>query len=155
MFWIDRGMKPKIERAYLDGSDRQVILNDTDKLSQPTGLAIDYETDKLYFCDTSLDKLWKMDLNGRNLQVLVNNLTDCSSVTVFDDYVYWADISAEGGSIWRANKVDGSGPVMRKSKLGGKKMDLKVYDKKKQIGNAGQEKFLTVSTLTRHCTPAT
>ena len=39
MFWSDWGSNPKIERANLDGSNRQVVLNT--ELAGPNGLALD------------------------------------------------------------------------------------------------------------------
>lgn len=42
LFWTDWGSIAKIERAYLDGSDRKVLIN-TD-LGWPNGLTLDYDT---------------------------------------------------------------------------------------------------------------
>lgn len=55
MFWTDWGQTPKIERAALDGSMRQVII-DTD-LVWPNGVAIDFERRRIFWCDAQTDKI--------------------------------------------------------------------------------------------------
>ncbi len=49
MFWTDWGMHPRIERASLDGTGRVAIVSYN--VSYPNGLAIDYDLDRLYWCD--------------------------------------------------------------------------------------------------------
>ncbi len=51
MFWTDWGSYPRIERAHLDGSGRVAIVSNN--LDYPNGLAIDYELERLYWCDGS------------------------------------------------------------------------------------------------------
>lgn len=41
LFWSDWGPPGRIERSYMDGSDRKVIIDND--LGFPTGLAIDFE----------------------------------------------------------------------------------------------------------------
>lgn len=41
LFWSDWGQPARIERSYMDGSDRKVIIDNN--LGFPTGLAIDFE----------------------------------------------------------------------------------------------------------------
>lgn len=55
MYWTDWGVRPKIERASLDGKDRVVLLNSS--LGWPNGLALDYATGKLYWGDAKTDKI--------------------------------------------------------------------------------------------------
>ena len=63
MFWADWGDNPKIERANLDGSDRVAIV--TTDLGYPNGLALDYESNRLYWCDAKLDRIEYVDFDGR------------------------------------------------------------------------------------------
>lgn len=72
MWWSDWGSVPKIERAYLDGSHREVII-DRD-VAWINGIAVDTETDMLYWCDAKLDKIEVADTNGTNRRVLVQDL---------------------------------------------------------------------------------
>ena len=62
MFWTDWGNYPKIERANLDGSERVAIV--TYNLTYPNGLAIDYESSLLYWCDAGTNVIEYSDFNG-------------------------------------------------------------------------------------------
>lgn len=71
MYWTDWGeLKPKIERANLDGSDRVVLINSS--LGWPNGISIDYEERKMYWGDAEEDKIEVADLDGQNRRVLVH-----------------------------------------------------------------------------------
>ena len=63
MFWTDWGRYPKIERANLDGSDRVAIV--THNLTYPNGLAIDYESNRLYWCDAGTNVIEHSDFYGQ------------------------------------------------------------------------------------------
>ncbi len=63
MFWTDWGSNPKIERANLDGSDRVAIV--TAHLDRPHGLALDFELERVYWCDANRDVIEYVDINGR------------------------------------------------------------------------------------------
>lgn len=62
MFWSDWGPKPFIERAEMDGSNRQTIVNTG--LQWPNGLAIDYSRKKLYFVDGGTKQLEYVNFDG-------------------------------------------------------------------------------------------
>ena len=62
MFWTDWGRYPKIERANLDGSDRIAIASEN--LTYPNGLAIDYESNLLYWCDAGTNVIEYSDFDG-------------------------------------------------------------------------------------------
>ena len=68
MFWTDWGAYPRIERANLDGSERVAIVSDG--LNYPNGLAIDYELEKLYWCD-GFGYIEYCDFDGRCVCVCV------------------------------------------------------------------------------------
>ena len=64
MFWSDRGEDlPKIERANLDGSDRMVVI--VQDLIRPHGLALDFDLDRLYWCDATRDVIEYANFDGR------------------------------------------------------------------------------------------
>ncbi|CAH1788845.1 unnamed protein product [Owenia fusiformis] len=145
MFWVDSGNPGKIERAFLDGSNRTVIKQDTEyRKIQPKALTIDYERDLLYWCDAKEDKIYEMDLNGENEEVVVANngrgqnaLNDCYGLATKGDYLYWIDPSYLDGSISRVNKSSSrnSGDVdikTIKEHLSPKVRDIKLFDKERQ-----------------------
>lgn len=82
MFWSDWGQNPRIERAFMDGTVREVIVNT--KLYWPNGLALDYTTQRLYFADAYLKYIDYCDYNGRNRhQVMASNMVGWRSFNYF------------------------------------------------------------------------
>jgi len=103
MYWIDWGSPAKIERASMDGTNRQVLISG-DHIEHPSGLAIDYTTRKLYWVDSKLKSIKHCSLNGTAIRELLHQgLTNPSAVTVFEDDIYWTDTR----SIYKANKFTG------------------------------------------------
>lgn len=56
---------PKIERAALDGTEREVLF--FSGLSKPAALAIDNEQGKLFWADMDLRRIESSDLSGEML----------------------------------------------------------------------------------------
>jgi len=71
MWWTDWGKEPKIERAYLDGSNRKTIINTN--LSWPNGIVVDYEEGKIYWCDAKTDVIEMANMDGTDRVVLVKD----------------------------------------------------------------------------------
>ena len=70
MYWSDWGILASIERASMDGSNRQVIHNTN--LVWPNALTIDYESQTLYWADANLDKIESSRVDGRNRILLTS-----------------------------------------------------------------------------------
>ncbi|XP_071101709.1 prolow-density lipoprotein receptor-related protein 1-like isoform X1 [Haliotis cracherodii] len=132
IFFSDCGAKPKIVRAHLDGSNRTDWINTN--IKAPFGLTIDYKSNLLFWCDKDLDVIESVDIVSKKRTVIYRNLTDCMSLTVYENYVYWADSTLEAGSIARANKKDGSDMKVLRQGLPQKLKDIKVFDKHRQTG---------------------
>ena len=67
MFWTDWSYKePKIERSRMDGSERTVLVNKTTltDIRWPNGLAVDFDTNVIYWTDANADAIFRMDLDG-------------------------------------------------------------------------------------------
>ena len=64
MYWTDWGEVPKIERAGMDGTNRQIIV--TDKIYWPNGITLDYEEKKVYWIDANFHAIYRVDMNGEN-----------------------------------------------------------------------------------------
>lgn len=71
MFWSDWGVKPKIERASMDGSHRKTLISQ--KLGWPNGLAIDFEKKRLYWADGSTHKIEYCDFEGNGRKELLSD----------------------------------------------------------------------------------
>ena len=53
MFWTDWGTHPKIERAALDGTMRQLVIGT--QLVWPNGVVIDAQLRRIFWCDAGKD----------------------------------------------------------------------------------------------------
>ena len=107
LFFADWGSFPRIVRTRLDGSERINFVPslrpavkvssgptvDTRPIKKPYGLAVDYEENMLYWCDKTLNLIERVNITSMEREVIISaNLTDCVSVDVYGDYVYWADL---------------------------------------------------------------
>ena len=70
MYWSDWGARPRIERAALDGSGRQVLVNTS--LTWPNGLAIDVAARKLYWGDAKQDRIECVNLDGSGRRMVLS-----------------------------------------------------------------------------------
>lgn len=61
---MSTGPSPKIERAYMDGSERIAIINDG--IFWPNGLTFDYPANRIYWADAKHHVIESADLNGKN-----------------------------------------------------------------------------------------
>ncbi|KAM9468136.1 low-density lipoprotein receptor-related protein 6 [Clarias gariepinus] len=81
---------PKIERAALDGTEREVLF--FSGLSKPGALAIDNELGKLFWADMELRRIESSDLSGANRIVIEDsNILQPVGLTVFGNHLYWID----------------------------------------------------------------
>lgn len=95
VYWTDWGSAPKIERAGLDGSDRQPLITKP-HVHWPNGITVDYANKKLYWCDGYLNKIKMSNLDGSGIETVLYSsevLRLPYSVTVFEDRMYWVDWS--------------------------------------------------------------
>ncbi|XP_029850375.2 prolow-density lipoprotein receptor-related protein 1 [Ixodes scapularis] len=140
IFWSDWGVPPKIERASLDGSDRVVLVNSSVQLIND--LAIDFDEDRLYWCDSRTDTIERVDLDGGNRETVFppaplgeedeggessRPLQNPFSLVVHGSYIYWADTHREDGSIFRVQKRGLGLEEMLVSHLTDSVKDLQVF----------------------------
>ncbi|XP_037029978.1 low-density lipoprotein receptor-related protein 4 isoform X2 [Bradysia coprophila] len=106
IFWTDWGPNPKIERAFMDGSERKIIA--TDGVFWPNGLAIDYPAGKIYWADAKHHVIESCHYDGSNRKkILSTNLPHPFALTIFEDLMIWTDWHTK--SISAANKITGKG----------------------------------------------
>ncbi|XP_049541327.1 low-density lipoprotein receptor-related protein 4 [Anopheles darlingi] len=105
VFWTDWGTSPRIERAYMDGSERQTLISEA--IFWPNGLTIDYTSDRLYWADAK-HVIESAGLDGRGRRkILSNNLPHPFALALFEDSMYWTDWHTK--TISTASKVNGRG----------------------------------------------
>ncbi|KAJ8707843.1 hypothetical protein PYW07_011520 [Mythimna separata] len=104
IYWIT---DEEIERARLDGSEREVLITGT--VYYRLSLAIDQQTQAIYWTQKthSGDDHWSIEsanFNGKNRTTLyiLRNTQDAFSLTVSKDFIYWQNYREEG--IWQLPK---------------------------------------------------
>ncbi|KAK3878186.1 hypothetical protein Pcinc_017158 [Petrolisthes cinctipes] len=112
MYWSEWGEEPSISRALLDASHPTVLVS---KTGRANGLTIDFKDHRLYWTDIDNFNIESSDLNGYNREVIVGNLPQPYGLTLYEDYVYWADWKT--GTIERANKTRGENRTRIQSQL--------------------------------------
>lgn len=127
LFWADRGRVPKIERARLDGSGRRLLVNET--IFFPSGLTLDYQNKRVYWCDSRLDTIERIDYDGKNRVMLLDNkalLENPQGIAIHQGNLYWIDTTLHGGALNQApvSNVSNISPVL--TQLGESLKDVKV-----------------------------
>lgn len=67
LFWTEIGNVVKIERAGMDGSDHQVVVNSS--LGWPGAVTVDTVSNRIYWTDERLKAIGSATLDGNELQV--------------------------------------------------------------------------------------
>ena len=93
---------PKLERATLDGSERDILV-DT-KIVYPYGLTLDFPLKRVYWVDTYLDYIEAVDYDGKNRRTILRGspVQNLYSASVFENSLYLT--SWRNNSILRVNK---------------------------------------------------
>ncbi|XP_031769121.2 low-density lipoprotein receptor isoform X6 [Galleria mellonella] len=106
MYWTDWGQTPKIERAGMDGSQRQTIVSY--EVKWPNGLTLDLVRKRVYWVDAKLNTISSCNYDGSARRVILYStdvLRHPFSITTFEDWVYWTDWDKT--AVYRANKFNG------------------------------------------------
>ena len=90
MYWASHGNKAGIECAYLDGKNRLVLVNDS-MVKKPVHLAIDYDTNTLYWYDKEKLTFEGMNLDQKEKFTIGQEVADVSGLDVFQGYLYWVE----------------------------------------------------------------
>lgn len=137
MFWTEAGTTPKIEKAWMDGTNRKIIVND--KLGFPSGITIDYENnDRLYWCDTKLNTIETANKDGSDrYTILHEGILHPFSIDIFEDHIYW--VTRDTNEIYKQSKFAHGVKVLVKRSLEHTN-DVKLYHDKKYN-----------TTLTNYC----
>ncbi|RZF33205.1 hypothetical protein LSTR_LSTR009750 [Laodelphax striatellus] len=128
MYWSDWGKSAKIERAGMDGSERTTFISAS--LKWPNGLALDLDAKRLYWTDAGMGNIESVGLDGKNRQILLDNLPHPFGLTVFRNRVYWTDWDTR--SINAADKITGENRSVIRSGLSGL-MDVRVFHRNNKM----------------------
>ncbi|XP_076732264.1 low-density lipoprotein receptor-related protein 8, partial [Maylandia zebra] len=81
MYWSDWGGQAKIEKAGMNGVDRQILVSE--HIEWPNGITLDLSNRRLYWVDSKLHLLSSVDFNGDNRKVLLSSISISISNTSF------------------------------------------------------------------------
>ncbi len=102
MYWTDWGEPAKIERASMDGSDRQTIHST--ELGEPNGITIDYQTQTIYWTDSELGVIEYSNTDGTNRRQLESGLSNPYAITIEGSLVFFTDLLDVG--VHTTHKLD-------------------------------------------------
>ncbi|CAH2294046.1 very low-density lipo receptor isoform X1 [Pelobates cultripes] len=106
IYWSDWGEPAKIEKAGMNGIDRQqLVITD---IQRPSGITLDLIKSRLYWLDSKMHMLCSVDMNGLDRRIILKSpefLAHPLALTIFEDRVYWID--GENEAIYGANKFTG------------------------------------------------
>ena len=132
MFWSDWEQgDPRIERAFLDGSNRTRIK--TTGLKYPNGLAVDFTGQRLYWCDAGTDKIGSVLFDGASPRIHFSLRSGAHpfGLSLFNDMLYWSDWKKKG--IFKGSKNGRSTNVLKSDTE--YVYGVRVFAKENQPGN--------------------
>ena len=121
--WGRFGETGKIMRATMAGTLKTAIVSSN--LTQPSGLAIDYDEDMLYFTDAVREVIERVSINGTRREVLVTATIYPFSIAVDRDFIYWTDVQLRG--VYRAEKHTGANMIEIVKRLENSPRGIQVY----------------------------
>nr|XP_039251753.1 low-density lipoprotein receptor-related protein 2-like [Styela clava] len=93
LYWADSGQNPKIERAFLDASNRTTMTSAG--VVFPRGITIDYQTHQVYWVDDHTSTIERMEWDGTNVVIIRSgrNIPSPFGIGLYKDKMYWVDRS--------------------------------------------------------------
>uniref|UniRef100_A0A8C5QIZ1 Sortilin-related receptor n=1 Tax=Leptobrachium leishanense TaxID=445787 RepID=A0A8C5QIZ1_9ANUR len=129
MFWTDWGdERHGIYRSEMDGSAVTHLVSEG--IKWPNGITVDDRW--VYWTEAFMQRIERIEFNGQNRIVLVENLPHPFAIAVFKNEIYWDDWSQFG--IFRASKFNGANQDVLIGQLPGI-MDMKIFYKGKSTGH--------------------
>jgi low density lipoprotein-related protein 2 len=105
--WLEDRQNAVIERASMDGQNRQIIVPTS--LAMPYGITLDIASEKLYFIDSYHKRIESVNTDGTGRQQLHLFRTDivAYSLVFHNGFLYWTDrlsqaisrLQIEGGAV--------------------------------------------------------
>ncbi|XP_030743400.1 low-density lipoprotein receptor-related protein 5 [Echinops telfairi] len=131
LYWTEWGGKPRIVRAFMDGTSCMTLV---DKVGRANDLTIDYADQRLYWTDLDTNMIEASDMLGQERVVIADDLPHPFGLTQYSDYIYWTDWNLH--SIERADKTSGRNRTLIQGHLDFV-MDILVFHSSRQNGLNG------------------
>ena len=105
-------------------------------LGWPNGLAMDYENDRLYWCDALLDHIQHAKLDGTDVKTISSRMIRHPfSLVIYNEFIYVTDWRLD--SIIRLHKTTGENEkIVQKVEESNRLYGIKIYSKRAQKINA-------------------
>ncbi|CAL4174127.1 unnamed protein product, partial [Meganyctiphanes norvegica] len=148
LYWIDYGQFPMIGRSRLDGSEwKHLVVNG---VKSPRDITIDIFTNDVFWIDSTLDMIVKVDYKGQNRQVIRNRIPNGMGLALNNNLLYWIDRNLN--TIFRASKYPGNTTAPERFKTDMRSLrDIAIFDVANQpakvitpctrLGNGGCEQL--------------
>ncbi|KAG3284511.1 LDL receptor related protein 5 [Ictidomys tridecemlineatus] len=128
IYWTEWGGKPRIVRAFMDGTNGMTLV---DKVGRANDLTIDYADQRLYWTDLDTNMIESSNMLGQDRVVIADDLPHPFGLTQYSDYIYWTDWNLH--SIERADKTSGRNRTLIQGHLDFV-MDILVFHSSRQDG---------------------
>lgn len=128
IYWTEWGGKPRIVRAFMDGTNCMTLV---DKVGRANDLTIDYADQRLYWTDLDTNMIESSNMLGQERMVIADDLPYPFGLTQYSDYIYWTDWNLH--SIERADKTSGRNRTLIQGHLDFV-MDILVFHSSRQDG---------------------
>lgn len=109
LYWTNwNSYQPTIERAYLSGYGREIIIST--EIRMPNAITLDHKAQKLYWSDARLDKIERCEYDGTERIVLSKATPQHAfALAIYGDYIYWTDWVLH--AVLRSDKLTGQNIV--------------------------------------------
>jgi low density lipoprotein-related protein 2 len=119
MYFTDAGARPRIVKAWMDGSRPKIIV--AERIERPEALAVDYYANNmLYWADAKLNLIESMTNEGTRRTIVAQGayLARPRALDVFEAMMYWvSEGDAQGGWVTRQDKFGRGHPVTVAARL--------------------------------------
>uniref|UniRef100_A0A8D0H854 LDL receptor related protein 1 n=1 Tax=Sphenodon punctatus TaxID=8508 RepID=A0A8D0H854_SPHPU len=139
MYWTDWEEDPKdskrgkIERAWMDGSNRNVFITSKTVL-WPNGLSLDIPAKVLYWVDAFYDRIEMVFLNGTERKVVYEGpeLNHAFGLCHYSNFLFWTEYRS--GSIYRLDQTSKAVTLLRNERP--PIFEIRMYDaQQQQVGS--------------------
>nr|XP_042700082.1 LOW QUALITY PROTEIN: prolow-density lipoprotein receptor-related protein 1 [Chrysemys picta bellii] len=135
MYWTDWEEDPKdskrgkIERAWMDGSNRNVFITSKTVL-WPNGLSLDIPAKVLYWVDAFYDRIEMIFLNGTERKIVYEGpeLNHAFGLCHYSNFLFWTEYRS--GSIYRLDQVSKAVTLLRNERP--PIFEIRMYDAQQQ-----------------------
>ena len=140
LYWSEVGYQPSIQSANMDGSNSSTLVSE--QLEWPSGLALDFTTSRLFFCDTKTHRVDSVLLHSDSERHVVSYVSWPSAIAVHGDYLFVT--SSKAGKLYKIHKFGRTSPVVL---LEGLRRPLGIQVQQEQQQPLPQSETCSISIL--------